>query len=187
MTQTIQTCRGTIRYALLSLSVLALGAGLVACDGDGGQPVKTEGSSIMISSVVSVRVTHEGGGFTAPPPAGSMCLVGARKFDLVLATRALTWTLCVGDGVMPYRETPGGRTLTATEFTDLKTLLRKLTVVKPDFGCLADAPMLTVTVRTATAEQQYVDDKFQCHVPDKPYLRRSAIDDVLKKLETFTK
>ncbi len=59
--------------------------------------------------------------------------------------------------------------------------------MKPDGGCIADAPMLSVTVRTALAEQQYVDDGFQCSVKDKPYLVRTAINDVLTQLESYTK
>lgn len=169
------------------LSWCALTLSLAACGGDDGLPVTKVGSSILTPSVHTVIVENAGGGFTPQPPAGSTCLVGGRKFTVVLSTQALAWVKCVGDGVMPYREMSGGRMLTTAELKDLTALLEKLTVVAPDGGCIADAAMLSVTVQTALATQQYVDLGFQCSVKDKPYLQRIAITDVLTKLESFAK
>lgn len=174
-----------LRAGALSIGLLAMAA--TGCGGDNGLPASMVGQSIMTPSVSTVTVVNDGGGFTPAPPAGSKCLVGGRKFTLTVSTGDLTWRKCTGDGVVPYTEVSGGRALTSTELKDLTSLLEKLTVVKADGACIADAPMLSVTVQTTLATQQYVDDGFQCSVKDKPYLQRTAINDVLRMLEGYAK
>jgi hypothetical protein len=170
---------------------LGLALGLVlggsGCGGDDGRPVTSPGGSIFTPSVTTVDVVNQGGGFTPSPPAGSTCLVGGRRYKLTVGSGQLDWVKCIGDGVVPYREQSGSRPLLGSELKDLTTLLGKLTVVAPDGGCIVDAPMLSVTMTTALASQQYVDNGFQCSVKDKPYLLRTAIDDVLNQLDTLAK
>jgi hypothetical protein len=114
-------------------------------------------------------------------------LVGARTFTLSLESGQLQWTKCLGDGVMPYRSESGMRTLAATELKDLTAQLGKLTVVKAENGCITDVPMLSVTVKTALAEQKYVDDGFNCQVKDGPFLSRTVVTDTMNKFETYAK
>jgi hypothetical protein len=168
----------------LQLGCLAL---LVGCGGDDGKPTTTIGQAIITPSVQSVVLLNPGGGFTPAPPAGSTCLVGARSFTLALESGQLQWTKCLGDGVMPYRSESGMRTLAATELKDLTAQLGKLTVVKAENGCITDVPMLSVTVKTALAEQKYVDDGFNCQVKDGPFLSRTVVTDTMNKFETYAK
>lgn len=161
----------------------------MACGGDFTPttmpPVTDTGSSIWNSSVQTLVVENHGGGFTPQPPPGSTCLVGAKKFTLTVATSALAWTRCVGDGKTAYTETSGGRTLTAAEMKSLDPVLGELKVVKPDGACITDSPILTVTVTTPVATQEYVDSGSQCSTSSKPLLTRDAIQGSLDKLNTL--
>lgn len=168
--------------------VLVLGLVLgLGCDGGAVQPPVTEsGKSVWNSSVNLLVAQNLGGGFTPQPPPGSTCLVGAKKFTLTVATRKLDWVRCVGDGKTAYVEMTGSRGLSETEFKNLGPLLENLRVVAPTGGCIADAAMLTVSVRTPLGAQDYVDDGFQCEVKDRPLLDRGAINQTLDRLDSFT-
>ena len=169
---------------LIAITALMLGLG---CDGGAPQPPTTEnGKSVWSSSVNLLVVQNLGGGFTPPPPQGSKCLVGAKKFTLTVASRNLDWVRCVGDGKSAYMETTGSRSLSETEFKNLVPLLENLRVVSPDGGCIADAPMLTLSVITPLGSQAYVDDGFQCEVKDRPFIERGALNQTLDRLDTFT-
>jgi hypothetical protein len=164
-----------------------LASSLAACGGDPSQPVTLVGQKILIPATDQITLDNPGGGFTPAPPAGSKCLVGGRTFSVAMATGDVTFTKCIGDGIVPYMPMSGSRRLSDADFKDLKALLEKLTVVKSVDACLADAPMLTVTVKTATASQAYIDDGFSCSIKDKPFLARSAISEAMSKLDTLTK
>lgn len=160
---------------------------LWACGGDPSLPPTRVGQSILIPAAEVITLDNPGGGFTPAPPAGSKCLVGGRSFTVTLATGSVSFTKCIGDGTVPYMPMSGSRTLTATELKDLKAGLEKLTVVKAPDACITDVPMLTVTVKTATASQVYADDGFPCQVKDKPFLSRATIGEVMSQLDTLTK
>ena len=169
---------------LIAITALMLKLG---CDGGAPQPPTTENSKNVWSSSVNLLVVQNlGGGFTPPPPQGSKCLVGAKKFTLTVATRRLDWVRCVGDGKTAYMEATGGRGLSETEFKSLVPLLENLRVVAPTGACIADASMLTVSVSTPLGAQDYVDDGFQCEVKDRPLLDRGAISQTLERLDSFT-
>lgn len=171
---------------MLSLVLCGLGCGAL---GDGGppQPPTTEsGKSVFSSSTTTLVAQDLGGGFVPQPPPGSTCTVNAKKFTLTVATRAVAWTRCVGDGKVAYMETSGTQTLSETDFKNLVPLLENLRVVSPDGGCIADASMLSIRVTTPIGAQDYVDDGFQCQVKDKPLLDRGTIYQVIERLNTLT-
>lgn len=181
--------RKRIVLSQLALGGLALGglALLQGCGGDDGRPVTGIGQAIVTPSVKSVALVNPGGGFTPAPPAGSTCLVGARSYTLAIDSGLLQYSRCVGDGVMPYRSEAGMRTLADSELKDLTAQLGKLTVVKADNGCITDVPMLSVTVKTALAEQKYVDDGFPCQVKDGPFLSRTTVTETMNKFDPYAK
>jgi hypothetical protein len=128
-------------------------------------------------------VQSEGGGFTIPPPSGSECLIGIKRFTLLVAARVLAWTRSIGDGTTPYRQMSGSKILTEKEFRELWPLLTNLKVIKADGLCITDLPTLSVTVRTPTGEQKYVDDCSQCVAKGRLLIERDAIESVLDRLD----
>lgn len=162
-------------------------AAAVGCGGDGFTPttmppVTDPGQGVWNSSVQTLVVENHGGGFTPQPPPGSTCLVGAKKFTLTVATSALAWMRCVGGSGSPYTQSSGGRTLSGDEMKSLDPVLGALQVVKPDGACITDSPLLTVTVTTPVATQDYVDSGSQCTTSGKPLLTRDAIQGALDQL-----
>lgn len=175
------------------MTKLGLGYGLaaslvtltLACGGDFSPvtpPSTDPGDGVWNASVQVLVVENQGGGFTPQPPPGSTCLVGAKKFTLTVATSALAWTRCVGDGKTAYTEMSGGRTLSAAEMKALDPVLGELKVVKAGNGCITDAPILAVTVTTPVATQGYIDSGSQCTASGKPLLNRDAIQGSLDQL-----
>ena len=67
----------------------------------------------------------------------------------------------------------------------LDPVLGALKVVKPDGACITDSSILTVTVTTPVATQDYVDSGSQCSTSSKPLLTRDAIQGSLDKLNTL--
>ena len=174
------------RNVVLSLVLCGLGCGGAGDSGTTQPPTTEAGKSVFSSSTSTLIAQDQGGGFVPQPPPGSTCTVNAKKFTLTVATRAVAWTRCVGDGKSAYMETSGNQTLSETDFKNLVPLLENLRVVTPNGGCIADASMLSVTVKTPLGSQDYVDDGFQCQVKDKPLLDRGTIYQVIDRLNTLT-
>ena len=168
---------------LSALSLLVLSTG--ACGGAADVPVTEAGQSVLIPSVVTVTIQDDGGGFTPQPPAGSTCLVGARRYTITLATGAIDWMRCVGDGKVPYKQSTGSVTLTAPQLADLKTVLADIKVSKPSMSCIADASVLRMTVQVGAATQEYLDAETQCFNMTGPLVPRSTLGTALAKLTTL--
>jgi hypothetical protein len=112
--------------------------------------------------------------------------VGARRYVLVPASRGFAFTRCVGDGVAPYQEVSGGRVLSEAEYGRLLPLLYDLKVIKRSNVCIADAPVLSVTIKGPRGEKKYVDESAQCAILDTPLLDRGAIEKVLSRFDKLS-
>ena len=136
----------------------------------------------MTPSVKSVALVNPGGGFT-PAPRGLDVSRRCAKLHPGDRQRSSAVLALRRRRVMPYRSEAGMRTLADSELKDLTAQLGKLTVVKADNGCITDVPMLSVTVKTALAEQKYVDDGFPCQVKDGPFLSRTTVTETMNKFD----
>ena len=161
-----------------------------ACGGsssDSGMlPTTTDfDASVWSPAVQTLVVEDSGSGFAPQPPPGSTCTVNAKQFTLTTATKNLSWMRCVGSSSTPYQWVAGSRALTAAEYSALDPVLSNLKVAMPANGCIADAGILTVTVSTASGQQQYVDADEQCTIKDKPYIARDAIAAAIDQLNSL--
>lgn len=122
------------------------------------------GSSAAIWPADATRLIAEnrGGGFIAPPPAGSQCSYGESRFTMTVADRLLIWHVCRQTAAQtPLVWVDGQRVLTAEELDSVVKPLQKLTPPKSS-GCGADKSVLAMKIATPAGETEYLDSFYQC-------------------------
>ena len=143
--------------------------------------VHTPGASVLTSDATVMIVENKGGGFIAPPPAGSQCAVGAAKFTVDLANNEIAWTQCLPkEPNAPFVPRTGTTRLSTSELRSLKTALAGVKVAKKTDLCGADKPLLTVTVTTPGATVEYADSFYSCQDPTRVHV--DGVDAALAKL-----
>jgi hypothetical protein len=137
-------------------------------------------NAIWPASATKLVAETAGGGFTPPPPAGSTCALGRRKYTLDRATRALAWETCnwTSDG-SPLHLKTGTTTITVAELAAVNAAMNHLTLATGDL-CGADKPLLQIKVTTPAGEKTYSDSFYSCNGGNRTYV--DGIDGVFGAL-----
>lgn len=158
---------------------------LLGCGSSTG-PVTMAGASIFTADVQVLVAQDYGGGFAPQPPAGSMCQIGAARYELTVATRTIDWTRCLVKGTDPYKTVSGKKVLTEAEFKNLSPYLENLTVAGPGSACGADKSIVEVTVTTPSFTQVYGDSFYSCTIKDKPLIKTETLSMLMQQLFNVT-
>lgn len=123
---------------------------------------------------------NAGGGFVAPPPAGSTCAVGRAKYTFDVATKKLAWEECSwNDQGKPFHMETGSRTLTAAEIKKIDAAMDGVSIAKEKI-CGADKPMLNVAVTTPAGKKTYTDAFYSCLGGNRTFV--NGIDEVFSAM-----
>jgi hypothetical protein len=120
-------------------------------------------ADVWPADATKLQAESSGGGFSAPPPAGSTCAIGAEKFALNVSTRNLSWDVCTYvDASTPMHMVSGSRVLTAAEFAKIE---KAANTVKPTTSniCGADKPLLKIQVTSPAGTKSYTDSFYSCN------------------------
>lgn len=158
---------------------------LLGCGSPTG-PVTMEGASIFTSDVQLLEMEDYGGGFVPQPPLGSMCMLGAARYTLTVATKTIDWTRCLIKGTEPYKTVSGKKVLTDAEFKNLSPYLENLTVAGPSSACGADKSIVEIRVTTPSRTQVYGDSFYSCMIKDKPLIKTETISVVMQQFYNLT-
>lgn len=126
----------------------------------GFEPPPPPASDIWPADASKLVAQSPGGGFTPPAPPGSTCTIGAAKYSLDIATKALTFETCkFVDWQTPLTKQSGSKTLTAAEMAKVHDAMSALTIAQEQI-CGADKPYLSVTVESPSQGERTFEDSF---------------------------
>lgn len=115
---------------------------------------------ILPSDATKLVADSPGGGFMPHPPTGSNC-AGQQHYELVLATRAFTYSYCQYDANGPWLTKSGSKTLTKAQAARVRDAFDHATIATAD-TCGADKPFQTVSVTTPSGTKKYLDSFYSC-------------------------
>ncbi len=120
-------------------------------------------NEVWPSDATTLVAQDHGGGFTPPPPAGSSCGFGAAKYTLNVASKKVSWEVCVFiDWNTPMSKKTGTTSLSAAQLDKINKAMDDVEVTHEDI-CGADKPMLTLSVSsTSQGTKTYKDSFYSC-------------------------
>jgi len=149
---------GRYRYALATDGTVTLTRSGATWSGWSNELHPAPG--ILPDDATKLVADSPGGGFMPQPPAGSNC-AGQQHYELVLATRAFSWSFCQYDPHSPWLTKKGSRTLTSKEAARVKDAFAHATIATAD-TCGADKPFQTVSVTSPSGTKKYLDSFYSC-------------------------
>jgi hypothetical protein len=128
---------------------------------DGAGEAGGTSGEVWPADAIKMVAEDRGGGFGAPPPAGSACQWSG-TYTLTVATKNLAWRLCQPPAPgAPYQLVISQRTLTDFERDALVAALDKVAVSTAP-SCGADKGVLALKVTTVEGEKEYLDNFYAC-------------------------
>jgi hypothetical protein len=129
--------------------------------GAGGRAGAGGGTEVVWSSDATKAVVEDtGGGFVAPPPAGSECGAGVGAYTFTVADEKLVWHVC-DTTQTPFKYVEGARVLNAGERMMLVNALQAVVISTRNL-CGADKSIRLLTVTRPSGPVSYRDSFYAC-------------------------
>ena len=141
-------------------------------------------SEVWPSDASTLVAQDHGGGFTAPPPAGSVCGFGAAKYTYNVASKKVAWEVCeFVNWSTPMTKKSGTTSLSSTQLDEINAAMADVEVTHEDI-CGADKPMLTLSVSSTSQGTKTYEDSFYSCQKDGTYV--TNIDGVFSAFSKVT-